>query len=170
MAHDTVLRVFVIIIAIAFVAQAVVIAGLLLVVRRWYREFVQIHAEAKAIVDPIAAGVTEIIQSAREPVRAMGENLVEVTGTLRDRVRQADVVMADLLERCRLQIARADELVSRLAASIESTAGVVQSKVMAPVREVSAVLAGVRTGLDFLFARRRATTARSAGEDENLFI
>jgi hypothetical protein len=38
------------------------------------------------------------------------------------------------------------------------------------MQEVSAVIAGMRAGLDFLFSRRRTTSVSEAAQDEQLFI
>lgn len=170
MEHDTVLRVFVIIAAIAFVVQAVALFAIYMVARSFYREVAEIHGEVRRLLDPLATAVTDILRDAREPVRSMMGNVTEISLLLRERARQADVVLADLLDRCRAQISRADEVIANLAAAIESTAGVVQSKVMAPVREVSALVAGVRTGIEFLFSRRRTSSVSQTGGDEELFI
>lgn len=170
MEHDTVLRIFVIITAIAFVAQALTMYALYRVARQFYEEVTRIHAEVKQGVEPLVEGIAEMLRSASEPVQAIMRNLTEVSGLLRERARQADTMLADLLEKCRAQIIRADDLISNLAATIESTAGAVETKVMAPVREVSALVAGVRTGLEFLFSRRRTSSVSHSGGDEELFI
>ena len=39
-----------------------------------------------------------------------------------------------------------------------------------PMDEISAVIYGIRSGLEFLFARRRASSATEATQDEQLFI
>jgi hypothetical protein len=53
---------------------------------------------------------------------------------------------------------------------VETTADVVQRNVLAPIQEISAVVKGVRSGLEFLFSRRRAPSVSEATQDEQLFI
>ena len=53
---------------------------------------------------------------------------------------------------------------------VETTADSVQKGVLGPIQEVSAVVKGVRSGLEFLFSRRRVTNVSEATQDEQLFI
>ena len=79
-------------------------------------------------------------------------------------------VAAELLEKSRSQIVRVDQMVSDLVEKVETTADSVQKGVLGPVNEVSAVVKGVRAGLEFLFSRRRVTNVSEATQDEQLFI
>jgi GTPase len=89
---------------------------------------------------------------------------------LRDRTNQVDRVVAEVVERTRLQIIRVDQVVSDLIQKVESTAEAIQRQIIAPIREVSAVVKGVRTGLEFLFSRRRSAKVPEATQDEQMFI
>jgi len=63
-----------------------------------------------------------------------------------------------------------DEMVTGLVEKVETTAETVRRGVLAPLQEVSAVVKGVRSGLEFLFSRRRVTNVSEATQDEQLFI
>ena len=89
-----------------------------------------------------------------------------IDGAARHRVAKA----ADLLDRTRLQIIRIDQMVTGMVEKAQSTAGVVEQNVMTPVHEVSALIAGVRKGLEFLFARRRSAAVSESTQDEQMFI
>ena len=77
---------------------------------------------------------------------------------------------AELLDKSRSQIVRVDRMVSELVEKVETTADAVQKGVLGPIQEVSAVVKGVRSGLEFLFTRRRVTNVSEATQDEQLFI
>ena len=89
---------------------------------------------------------------------------------LRERTANVDEVAAELLEKSRLQMIRVDRMVSDLVEKVETTAGAVQRGVLGPIQEISAVVKGVRSGLEFLFTRRRVTNVSEATQDEQLFI
>ncbi|PYV22042.1 MAG: hypothetical protein DMG24_17920 [Acidobacteria bacterium] len=114
--------------------------------------------------------VTDFIATSREPVHNVAANLAEITRILRERTGQFDSVAADLLDRTRLQIIRIDQMVTGMVEKAQSTAGVVEQNVMTPVHEVSALIAGVRKGLEFLFARRRSAAVSESTQDEQMFI
>jgi hypothetical protein len=174
MQHDTLLTVFVIVAAVAIVMQMLVMAGIYFALRDLRRDLDGIQAATKQRLDVLSLRVTEFVSVSREPVRNIAANLADISRTLRERTTQLDGVLADFLERSRLQIIRIDQLVSGLVDKAESTAGAVESvvekKVVAPVQEVAAVIAGVRKGLEFLFARRRSAAVSETTQDEQMFI
>ena len=81
-----------------------------------------------------------------------------------------DTLVAELVDKSRSQIIRVDQMVSDLVQKVETTADAVQRGVLAPMQEVSAVVKGMRAGLEFLFTRRRTTSVSEAAQDEQLFI
>jgi hypothetical protein len=78
-------------------------------------------------------------------------------------------VAADVLERAKVDIARADELVTEILGRVERAAEAAERGVLGPVREISALIAGVREGLGYLFGRRRPA-GQKRGSEEQLFI
>lgn len=170
MAHETVLTVFVIVAAVAIVVQALLLFGVYQGVRSIHREVEGVRADVKLRLDPLTQSVTEILANSREPVRTITANLAEISRVLRDRTSHVDSLVADLVDRSRLQVIRVDQMVSDLVTKVETTAEVVQRQVLAPVHEVSALITGVRSGLEFLFSRRRGSKVSEAAQEEQLFI
>jgi hypothetical protein len=96
-------------------------------------------------------------------------NLAEISQIARDQVVRLDGLVKDTTERAHMQVVRLDHLVGDTMNRVEETTEAIQQGVLGPVREVAAVMAGVRTGLEFLFHRNRKTVER-ATHDEELFI
>lgn len=170
MAHDTLLTVFVAIAAIAILMQGGAMLGIWLSVRKIPHQIEDIRADVKQRLDPLTQAVAEILANSREPARTITANVAEISQLLRDRTSSVDALVADLVDKSRLQIIRVDQMMSVLVEKVESTADLVQRNVLAPIREVSAVIKGLRSGLEFLFSRRRASSASEATQDEQLFI
>ncbi|HEV2178200.1 MAG TPA: hypothetical protein VGW33_13520 [Terriglobia bacterium] len=145
-------------------------AGIFFALRGVHSQIEDIRRVVDQRVEPMAQALTEIIVSTREPIQRLATNFSEISEILRQRTDQADRACGELLERSRLQIIRLDELVSSLMGRLDSTAEALQRSVTAPLREVSAVAAGVRAGLEFLRSRRTATRVREATQDEEMFI
>jgi hypothetical protein len=89
---------------------------------------------------------------------------------LRERTGDVDGLVAELVDRSRAQVIRMDRMVSDLVQKVETTSEAVQRGVLAPIQEISAVIKGMQAGLDFLFSRRRTTSASETTQDEQLFI
>ncbi len=171
MAHDTLLTIFIIIAALALAGQAAAMLGLYFSMRDIPRQIEDIRRSVKERIDPLADSVREMLASSREPVRTITVNLAEISQVLRERASSVDQVLADVLEKSRAQILRVDQLITDLTRKVETTADAVEHRVMAPVQEVSAVFAGVRSGLEFLFSsKRRKPSVNEVTQDEELFI
>ncbi|HEV2493952.1 MAG TPA: hypothetical protein VG204_12880 [Terriglobia bacterium] len=170
---DTWLVVFVLLAAIAILLQALVMVGIYFALQNLHRDILGIQVDTKQKLESLSQmsqRVIEFVADSREPVRTLTTNLAEISRTLRERTAQWDGVAEDLADRTRLQIIRLDQMVTALVERAESTAGVVEKSILTPVQEVTAVLAGIRKGLDFLFTRRRATSVSDVAQDEQMFI
>ena len=74
-----------------------------------------------------------------------------------------------MLDRAQVEILRADRLIAVSLEKMERASEAVERGVLVPVREVSALLAGVRRGFEFFLGRRRSGRSRSS-QEEQLFI
>jgi methyl-accepting chemotaxis protein len=164
------LTVILVFVCVAVVLQAVFMAGVWRSIQRLAREVEGIRADVARDLGPVAQSMAEILANSREPIRTITSNLAEISRVLRDRTGQVDRAVADLLDRSRLQIIRVDQMVSELVQKVESTADAVQRQVLAPITEISAVIKGLRSGLEFLFSRRRSPSASETTQDEQMFI
>ena len=159
-----------ILVAIAVLMQAGAMMGIWLAVRKVPGQIETVRSDVKQRIDPLAQSVLEIVNNSREPLRTISANLAEISTMLRNRTSNADQVAAELLDKSRTQIVRVDKMVTELVERVETTADAVQKGVLGPISEVSAVVKGVRSGLEFLFSRRRVTNVSEATQDEQLFI
>lgn len=159
-----------ILVAIAVLMQGGAMLGIWLTLRKVPGQIEAVRSDVKQRIDPLTQSVLEIVNNSREPLHTITANLAEISQILRNRTSSADEVAEDLLGKCRSQIVHVDRVVSDLVERVETTADVVQKGVMAPIQEISAVVKGVRSGLEFLFSHRRVTNVSEATQDEQLFI
>jgi len=170
MEHNAGLTIALILVAVAVLMQAVAMIGIWLEVRKIPGQVEGVRTEVKQRLDPLVESVTEIVSNAREPLRTITSNLADISKMLRERTTDVDTLVAELVDKSRSQIIRVDQMVSDLVKKVETTSDAVQRGVLAPMQEVSAVIAGMRAGLEFLFSRRRTTSVSEAAQDEQLFI
>jgi hypothetical protein len=94
----------------------------------------------------------------------------ETSTMVRTQLERMDATVSDVIDRTRLQVIRADELVSRTLDRVEQTSDMVHKTVISPVRQLSGLMQGVATGLEFFFGgRRRSGNGVSVPQDE-MFI
>jgi hypothetical protein len=90
------------------------------------------------------------------------DNLESATTIVRSEVERVDATVNDVVDRARLQVIRADELLSRTLDRVEQTSDMVQRTVVSPVRQFSGLMQGLSVGLGFFFGKHR----RNSGSRE----
>jgi hypothetical protein len=66
-------------------------------------------------------------------------------------VERTQATVNDVVDRARLQVIRADELLTRTLDRVEETSDMVHKTVISPVRQFSGLMQGITVGLEFLF-------------------
>jgi methyl-accepting chemotaxis protein len=170
MTHEGVLTFFVIVTAVAVVMQAAILYAIFQALRQLRDAVIRVDAGIEEHFHPLLRTLAGIAQAAREPLSSIVANLADISGVLRARTHAVDAVAGEVLDRFRAEAVRADELVAEVLQKMQRAADAVERGVLAPVRELSALLAGVRRGLDFFLGRRRPPTGERARQEEELFI
>ncbi|MBX7222357.1 MAG: hypothetical protein K1Y36_20575 [Blastocatellia bacterium] len=93
----------------------------------------------------------------------------ELAKMTQEEAREVQAVVQDTTTKLRGQVERLDRVTARTAARIDDTAALVQHDVMRPLREISALLAALKTFLEVLFAAQRKQIDQ-AYHDEEMFI
>ena|SRR5690242_12810910 len=154
--------------ALAVVTQAAVLIGLFI-------GFQRLQTKIETLLDhevrPLLVQVRELVADGRKTVDKMNSTVDEVASFAKTNAGRLDLLLAEAADRARLQLIRADQLISDSLGKIEKTADDVHRSVAQPVHEIQAVISGVRAALDFLFSRgrTRGPVDRST-QDEELFI
>jgi hypothetical protein len=113
--------------------------------------FEKVTVESRAVAAAISASSQEITGLARRQAQQISETLDLTTSTLQRQVIEIDLLM------------------NRTQDRIESTTVEVQTTVVQPIREISALLVGVKRAIDTLFLRDRKQIDQ-AYQDEEMFI
>jgi hypothetical protein len=108
----------------------------------------------KAKVLPTVEQAEAMLTEFRPKLQVIADNLQQSTTILRDQVQRADATVKDAMDRGRLQIIRADELLTRTLDRVEETTDMVHSTVVSPIRQLSGIMQGISVGLEFLFGGR----------------
>ncbi len=116
---------------------------------------IKLHPQILAIVDNLV--------ELRPKVTVVVDNLVETTTKVKAEVQRVDATVHDAMDRARLQVIRADEMLSRTFDRVEHTTDVVTKTVVSPVRQVSGIVRGVTAGVEFLLGNR----GRKNGDSRN---
>ncbi|HEX4003890.1 MAG TPA: hypothetical protein VHX36_14665 [Candidatus Acidoferrales bacterium] len=160
---------FIVIAGIAIVIQMVILLAMFLQMQTAIKNLTQIVTQLQGRIDPILTRTNRILEDSEDRIRSIMGDAAEVTRVARSQAQKVDRVFTDAVERLRLQIIRADQILTGTLEVIEDTGSTLRSKVWEPISRVSAVLKGVKAGIDFIRDQRRPQPD-SATQDEELFI
>jgi methyl-accepting chemotaxis protein len=151
---------FLAVIALALVAQAV---GVLVGAAFGAKLLVRVNAIANIVetkTGPIMDRTNSILQDLAPRMKSVGENTEQITSTVRMKVDELGVTMTELNAtmreingRTRVQVVRADNIVSDALHATEEISQTVQHGIKAPLKQVAGVIAGVRAAVETLAAR-----------------
>ena len=155
----------------ALVAQAVALALAYLRLKKLDEETKATRQQLREQLGPILRNVEDTSITVRENSRVIFDDLSAMSYTARKQLDKVDRVTDELSERLRVQIIRADELLTQALDNLERASTAVKENVVGPVREAAAVIQGVKAAIEFLNARRSSRERKPAARgDENLFI
>ena len=151
---DTLTPMFIFLTGAAVILQAGILFAMFLAIRKAGKRVEAIATDVQNKVIPTVAQAESFLSEIRPKLQVITDNLQDTTTLLREQVQRVDAASTDAVDRGRLQIIRADELVTRTMDRVEQTSDMVHETVISPIRRVSGLMQGLTVGLEFLFAGR----------------
>src|SRR5438128_1229085 len=113
-----------IIIATSFAIQAGIMVALFLAVRKSSARMETLAIELKSKAIPTIEAANAFLTELRPKVDVIVENVTNTTGMVRSQIQRLDATVSDVVDRTRLQVIRADELLSRTTHKVQLTTDV----------------------------------------------
>ncbi len=162
---------FVIITALAVVAQMAILLALYAQFRRMNEQTTRIATDLHTRISPILARLQVLLDDAQPRITSMIADAAEITHLARGQAQKVDRVFSEATDRLRGQLIRADHILTGVLESIEETGSKLRHSLWGPVNQASAFIKGVKTGLDFFRSHRRPVeNPNEPHQDEGLFI
>jgi len=138
----------------AVALQAGVLVAIYLSMRKTSARMEALAVEVKTKAVPTLETAQAILTELRPKLTVIADNLTETTHSVRSQVERMDATVNDVVDRARLQVIRADELLSRTLDRVEETSDIVHNTVVSPVRQFAGLIQGVTAGIEFLLGNR----------------
>jgi hypothetical protein len=162
---------FIIIAAIAIVIQMAILLAMFVQLKASLEQFTRLANDLHARVDPILLRVTRILDDSEDRIASIMGDAAEITRIARGQAQKVDRVFTDTVERLRIQVIRADHILTGTLEVVEDAGTKVRNSFLGPIQQASALLKGLKVGLDFIRGqKRRRPEPDSAPQDEELFI
>jgi methyl-accepting chemotaxis protein len=162
--------VFTAVTAVGVMMQALVLLGMLFALKGALKRVEEITHKAEDAALPLLESTRDLLKDVSPKLKVTTQNLMEASQTAREisqTVRTESARMAvtvdDLLKKVSGQADRVDEMVTATLNSVAHATATVQRTVSGPVRQVGAVLDGLRAGFEVLRRKERAAEPAHAG-------
>jgi hypothetical protein len=169
--NDNYLIAFIAVTAGAVVVQAGILIALYLAFRKSSEKMEALATEVSSKALPAIESVQSLLVELRPKIETLTANVSESSTVVRNQLGRIDATLTDALDRARLQVIRADELLSRTMDKVEETSESVHKTVMSPLRHVNGLVNAISTGVDVFLGQKRRHPKNGAGvPQDEMFI
>lgn len=164
-----------IVIAVSFVVMAVSLIAIAVIIKK----VVGTVGEVKEKIDPLLTQVNAISVQGKEisvQFTEISKSLTTATkyfsesaGLIKEEVAEIKLLVGQTAIVAKDKVELVSQTIDRTQLQVTTTADFVQEKIVVPAQEIAAVMAGVRKGLEVLFAPSPKRIDRAYTDDE-MFI
>ena len=162
--RETLLVIFVGIIAFFFLALIIGLIGAVIYALKLKRDLLKSVDSLKATVQarayPVVASTNEFIREMTPKIKSIADDAVQISHTVRSQVTDLDSTLSDVTAKARAQADRVNGLVSSTLEKTTTVASAVEKNVKMPFREVAGIVAGIKAGWNVLL-QSSAPSAKS---------
>jgi hypothetical protein len=163
---------FIIVAMVALVVQVVILTLLFFEVRRTTENVNRLAGDLQSRIGPILTRVQILLDDTQPKISSMVNDASHIVYLARGSAQKLDRVFTDATDRLRGQLAHADRILTGTLEAVEDAGSKFKHSFWRPVQKASALVQGIKVGLDLLRSRR----GRSGGDEpreqqeEELFI
>ena len=169
---QTWIAVFVVVAAVAIVIQAALLTALFFEMRRTMQRMERFTADLHSRAGPILTRVQMLLDDTQPKISELVADAAHVVYLARGQAQKMDRIFTDASDRLRGQLVHADRILTGVLETVEEAGAQFRRGLWRPVQKASALVTGIKVGLDFLRARRgrNAHPDDPVEHEEELFI
>jgi hypothetical protein len=168
---DKWVELFVVVASVAIVVQAVMLTALFLQMKRLSERLERFTGDLETRLTPILSRVQIFLEDTQPRISEMVADAAHVVYLARAQAQKVDRVFTEASDRLRGQLIRADRILTGALEAVEDAGSKFTHSVWRPVQKVSALMQGIKVGIDLLRARRgRRKPEEPLEQEEELFI
>ena len=167
------LEIFSLVAAAALIVQVVILTALFFQLRKTTDKMNRLVGDLHSRVGPILTRVQILLDDTQPKISGMVSDASHIVYLARGQAQKVDRVFTDAADRLRGQLLHADRILTAALETVEDAGSKFKSGFWAPVQKASALLQGIKVGLDILRSRRKSSSKREEPreqQEEELFI
>ena len=164
--------IFVVVAAVAIVIQVALLSALFFQMRRTMVRLETFTNDMQARIGPILTRVQLLVDDTQPKISELVADAAHVVYLTRSQAQKMDRVFTEASDRLRGQLVTVDRILTGALETVEEAGTQFRRSVWKPMQKVSAVVTGIKVGLDLLRARRGGSSRGdgSVETEEELFI
>src|SRR5215831_4689458 len=155
-----------IIVAIALVLQVSILAALFFTTRRTMQKLEKIVTDLNDRAGPILTRVQILLDDTQPKISTMVSDAAHIVYLARGQAQKVDRVFTEAADRLRGQLVRADRILTGTLEAVEEAGSQFRHSFWAPVQKASALVQGIKVGIDLLRSRRSSPSSRRDRDEE----
>src|SRR6201981_736437 len=163
-----------VVVAIALVLQVSILTALFFSTRRTMQKMEKTVTDLNARAGPILTRVQMMLDDTQPKISTMVTDAAHIVYLARGQAQKVDRVFTDAADRLRGQLLHLDRILTGTMEAVEDAGTQFRESFWRPMQKASALVQGIKIGLDLLRARRAATGPAGKEEapehEEELFI
>jgi hypothetical protein len=168
---ETWVAVFVCVAAVAILIQAAILVAMFLQMRRTMDRMERFTSDLESRLTPILSRVQILLEDTQPKISEMVADAAHVVYLARAQAQKVDRVFTEASDRLRGQLVRADRILTGALEAMEDAGSKFSNSVWKPVQKVSALMQGIKVGIDLLRSRRgNRRPEEPLEQEEELFI
>ena len=165
------LEFFCIVAAVALVVQVVILTMLFFQLRRTTENVNRLVGDLHSRVGPILTRAQILLDDTQPKISSMVNDASHIVYLARGQAQKIDRVFTDAADRLRGQLVHADRILTGTLEAVEDAGSKFSHSFWKPMQRASALVQGIKVGLDLLRSRRRKSGDEPREQqEEELFI
>jgi hypothetical protein len=166
------LEFFCIVAAVALVVQVVILTMLFFQLRKTTENVNRLVGDLHSRVGPILTRAQILLDDTQPKISSMVNDASHIVYLARGQAQKIDRVFTDAADRLRGQLVHADRILTGTLEAVEDAGAKFKHNFWRPVQKASALVQGIKVGLDLLRSRRgrRSGDEPREQQEEELFI
>jgi hypothetical protein len=163
-----------VVVAIALILQVSILIALFFTTRRTMQKMEKTVTDLNARAGPILTRVQILLEDTQPNISTMVSDAAHIVYLARGQAQKVDRVFTDAADRFRGQLVHLDRILTGTMETVEDAGAQFKQNLWRPMQKASALVHGIKIGLDLLRSRRGPTQSgnreSSAEQEEELFI
>ena len=165
---QTWVAVFVGVAAIAIVIQVALLSALFFQMRRTMERLETFTNDLQSRVGPILTRIQLLLDDTQPKISELVADAAHVAYLTRSQAQKMDRVFTEASDRLRGQLVTVDRIVGAALETVEDAGTQFRRSVWKPMQKASAIITGIKVGLDLLRSHRSTTAGSRRDRDDSV--